>query len=191
MKKFNFIVTNCYEADKVLGSADKGGRPIQWGMSIIDPGKDNDDLVPDTKALVHMVLRFDDIEEEPVEGMPGGSSGSASRVGRKIPPSPGHVDAILSFAKRLELEGRDGDFVLVHCHAGISRSTAALYIVLCHLLGEGKEEQAIDEVYFTRSVANPNTLLVGYGDLLLKRNGLMSGACEDKVAALKGKLHVP
>jgi predicted protein tyrosine phosphatase len=67
------------------------------------------------------------------------------------------------------------------CAAGISRSTAATYIILCYLLGEWHERDALALVENKRSIARPNPLMVKLADNLLGRNFKM-------VAPLKNHL---
>src|ERR1700733_1742373 len=52
-----------------------------------------------------------------------------------VPPGQQHGDELLEFGR-----GWDGiSPMLVHCWAGISRSTAAAYILLCDRMGPGSE----------------------------------------------------
>lgn len=171
ISKFNFIVHSASMAKSVLTGAAKSGEPIQWAISIVDPGSSNNDYIPIDKANCHLVLRFHDEIEEPVdkEILP-------PNYKTDIPPSPGHAQAIINFAERIKNEGRDDDFVLVHCHAGISRSPAALYIILCYLNEPGNEAEVLDELYKIVGICAPNSLLVQWGDLLLKREGRMNEA---------------
>jgi hypothetical protein len=58
----------------------------------------------------------------------------------------------------------------IMCQAGISRSTATAYIILCIILGEWNEREAWAYVLNKRDVARPNPLMVSIADSLLKRN---------------------
>ena len=76
-------------------------------------------------------------------------------------PKKKHIDQIMSFAKTL-FEKK----VLIHCKMGISRSTATAIIVLMTL---GHDyESAKKHVYSIRSIANPNTLMIGLYDGSIK-----------------------
>lgn len=77
--------------------------------------------------------------------------------------------AILRFGESMEPTSD----ILAHCEQGISRSTAAVYVILCHRLGPGQEERALQRVLRARDVADPNTLLVQLADEHLKRRGAM------------------
>jgi predicted protein tyrosine phosphatase len=59
--------------------------------------------------------------------------------------------------------------LLCGCAAGISRSTAACYIILCYLLGEWNEREALALIENKRSIARPNPLMVKLADDYLKR----------------------
>jgi predicted protein tyrosine phosphatase len=61
--------------------------------------------------------------------------------------------------------------VLIHCTAGVSRSTAAAYALWCDWLGPGKEAQAVSAVREVRPKAAPNRLMVKYADQILGRRG--------------------
>ena len=61
--------------------------------------------------------------------------------------------------------------VLIHCEAGVSRSTAAALIVYACWLGRGRECEAMSRVLAQRPIAIPNRRMVQLADHLLKRNG--------------------
>ena len=69
----------------------------------------------------------------------------------------------------------DGDQVdcLIHCQAGISRSTAAAFILLSVISGEWKERDCINEIYQRRNIMRPNPLIIEFADKLLNRGGKM------------------
>ena len=61
--------------------------------------------------------------------------------------------------------------VLVHCEAGVSRSTAAALIMYACWLGPGREREAMRRVLAQRPIAVPNRRMVELADRLLDRNG--------------------
>ena len=91
-----------------------------------------------------------------------------------VAPDSGHVAGLIAFGKTWD---RTNPF-LVHCWAGISRSTAAAYIVLCDLHGPGHEERIARAVRFHAPHAQPNRLMIRHADLLLGRGGRMVAAVE-------------
>jgi predicted protein tyrosine phosphatase len=91
-----------------------------------------------------------------------------------VAPDESHIAELLNFAKSWN---RTAPF-LVHCWAGISRSTAAAYILLCDLHGPGHEEQIARGLRFRAPHAQPNRLMVRHADALLGREGRMVSAVE-------------
>ncbi|WP_244741967.1 tyrosine phosphatase family protein [Mesorhizobium sp. L-8-10] len=88
------------------------------------------------------------------------------------PPGRAHVEALLDFARRWD---RDAPLV-INCFAGISRSTAAAYIVAA-ALAPGRDEHELARTLRALSPsATPNLLLVGLADDLLRRDGRMVAA---------------
>jgi predicted protein tyrosine phosphatase len=85
------------------------------------------------------------------------------------PPEQSHVEELLSFTRTWTAQ----DPMLVHCWAGISRSMAATYIVLCDRLGRGSETLAAKAIRNRAPHAYPNALLVRHADELLGRQGRM------------------
>jgi predicted protein tyrosine phosphatase len=65
--------------------------------------------------------------------------------------------------------------VLIHCEAGVSRSTAAALIMYAYWLGPGHEWEAMERVLAQRPVALPNRRMVQLADRLLVRGGRLIG----------------
>lgn len=66
--------------------------------------------------------------------------------------------------------------MLVHCWAGVSRSTAAAYIIACQFGPQRSESEIARTLRATAPYATPNPLLVGLADELLGRGGRMVAA---------------
>lgn len=66
--------------------------------------------------------------------------------------------------------------VVIHCQAGISRSTAAATIFYAVLLGENREDEAIARVLAAREFAIPNRRMIRIADELLGRGGRLVAA---------------
>lgn len=105
----------------------------------------------------HLWLQMDDIAE-PLDGM--------------IPPSEVHVKQLVDFATRWDRS----DPLVIHCFAGISRSTAAAFITACALAPERDETEIALRLRNASATATPNPRLVALGDSFLGRQGRMSRA---------------
>lgn len=69
--------------------------------------------------------------------------------------------------------------ILVHCSRGVSRSTAAAFIVLCMRSPDEGEAALARRLRRAAPWADPCPLLVSYADRLLGRGGRMIEAIED------------
>lgn len=72
----------------------------------------------------------------------------------------------------------EGD-LLVHCNRGVSRSTAAAFIVLCMKEPKASEAALMKRLRTAAPHADPCPLLVNYADDLLGRDGRMTDALDD------------
>jgi predicted protein tyrosine phosphatase len=92
-------------------------------------------------------------------------------------PQIEHVEAILRFGRSLMTDAeRQQAHLLVHCHAGISRSTAAMAMLLAQAdLGED-EDRVFARIEDLRPQAWPNSLMIGMADELVGREGRLSAA---------------
>ena len=104
---------------------------------------------------------------------------SAEEPGRQAPVEY-DLRRILAFASNLEPAAE----ILIHCWAGISRSTAVAYAILCQAAGPGRESECIESVLAVRPQAFPNTLIVKLADRILNRNGAMQEACEELLSRI-------
>jgi predicted protein tyrosine phosphatase len=106
------------------------------------------------RAEDHLFLGFNDIVE-PMEGM--------------VAPSEAHVHEIIRWAKSWDRAHP----MVVHCYAGISRSTAAAYISALTLNPELDEYALANEVRVRAPTATPNIRLIGFADEIMGRKGRM------------------
>jgi predicted protein tyrosine phosphatase len=128
-------------------------------LSIVDPETPEPEAFASFTPHRRRTLRFDDLLFE----APGSQA-----------PSEEDVRAILEFGA--ELEGRsDIAHVLVHCHAGVSRSSAAAAVLLAQH-NPGREEDAFLALLELRPQAWPNTRMVAFADVLLERQGALGAA---------------
>ena len=127
-------------------------------LSILDP----DHPVPEAFGTfgehAKLELRFHDI----VAPRPG-----------EIVPSRTHVDAILAFGRTLRMERAS---LLVHCHAGISRSTASMALLIAQAVPDMPAADVLRTVHGVREKAWPNLRLVELGDAALGRGGTLVAA---------------
>lgn len=87
-------------------------------------------------------------------------------------PAESHVRTILDFVQAWPRERP----MVIHCYAGISRSTAAAYIAACALNPVRDEAEAAVALRRASPSATPNRLFVEIADRLLGRDGRMVAA---------------
>ena len=87
-------------------------------------------------------------------------------------PQLEHVHALIAFAHRWNRRGP----LVIHCMAGISRSTAAAYVTLCSLNPGTSEDTLARSLREASPSALPNRQLVALGDTVLDRQGRMNRA---------------
>ena len=107
----------------------------------------------------HLVLAVDDITM-PVEGY--------------TVPGEEHVRRLINFVGQWDRATP----MVMHCFAGISRSTAAAYTAACALNPQRDEMQIAWEVRRASRTAQPNVRIVSIADRLLQRDGRMVRAIE-------------
>ena len=107
----------------------------------------------------HLVLAVDDITT-PQDGY--------------TVPGEEHVKRLIDFAGTWDRAAP----MVVHCFAGISRSTAGAYVAACALNPERDELQIAQAIRHASPTAQPNARIVGIADRLLKRDGRMVNAIE-------------
>lgn len=89
-------------------------------------------------------------------------------------PAKAHVQELIDFVQRWDRSTP----LVVHCYAGISRSTAAAFVIAC-ALNPQRDERAIAQALRNASeTAIPNTRLVSLADEVLGRQGRMVAAIE-------------
>ncbi len=108
----------------------------------------------------HLFIGINDIVE-PMDGM--------------VLPAEDHVRTLIRFVESWDQKRP----LVVHCFAGISRSTAAAYIALCIARPERDEREIAQALRQASPLATPNALLVAIADRLLDRDGRMVAAIEE------------
>lgn len=122
--------------------------PVDHVLSLVSPDAE---LAP--IAIPRTLLRFNDI----VAPRPG-----------LVTPDAGTIDAILALQAHRTL--------LIHCFAGVSRSTAAAYILACARRPAGEEAALAAFLRGACPEATPNALMVALADDRLARGGAMRHA---------------
>jgi predicted protein tyrosine phosphatase len=89
-------------------------------------------------------------------------------------PCENHVSELIRFALDWDRQAP----LLIHCWAGISRSTAAAFISLCALNPHVEETELARTLRRASPTAYPNRLLVALADQALQRQGRMCDAVE-------------
>jgi predicted protein tyrosine phosphatase len=107
----------------------------------------------------HLRLTFHDIITE-MEGLQA--------------PTREHVERIVNFVADWDRSGK----LLIHCWAGISRSTASAYTAMCLLNPKEDELELARELRSHSPFANPNLRMVSFADDILGRGGRMVEAVE-------------
>jgi predicted protein tyrosine phosphatase len=87
------------------------------------------------------------------------------------------VQRIIDLAERLRSETGT---LLIHCEAGISRSTATALIMYACWLGQGREEEAMERVIAQRPYSSPNRRMVALADELLGLDGRLLQARDER-----------
>jgi predicted protein tyrosine phosphatase len=128
-------------------------------VSLLDPDFSFPELGPAYQHR-HLRLHFHDVHE---------------RAAGQVAPAASHVQQLLTF-----LEGwQRASPLLVHCRAGIGRSTATAFIAAC-LHNPGIDERTIAlELRRASPLARPNQVLVTLADAALGRMGRMASAIEE------------
>src|SRR3954467_9447846 len=108
----------------------------------------------------HLKVSMDDITEE-MDGF--------------IAPSYTHIEQVLNFVRGWN---RNAPLV-VHCYAGISRSTASAFAAACMLNPHRDEISIARQIRQASPIAQPNRLIVSLADKALGRDGRMLRALDE------------
>jgi len=107
----------------------------------------------------HLILGMDDITE-PLNGY--------------VAPADEHVIRLIAFVQRWN-RARP---LVIHCYAGISRSTAGAFVAACALNPQRDECSIARALRQASATAIPNIRIVSLADRVLGRNGRMTSAVE-------------
>jgi len=90
----------------------------------------------------------------------------------QVLPETTHIDAFLEFIREWDRKAP----MLIHCFAGVSRSTASAFIAACSLAPHRDEHEIARALRAASPTATPNSRFVALADQRLKRSGRMSEA---------------
>jgi predicted protein tyrosine phosphatase len=89
-----------------------------------------------------------------------------------VPPNEDHVGKLIEFVTAWDRAAP----IVVHCYAGISRSTAGAFITACALNPKRDEASIAHAIRSFSPTAQPNIRLVSLADAILGRRGRMTDA---------------
>jgi predicted protein tyrosine phosphatase len=122
-------------------------------LSILDPDFDDPPAFAAFAPHRRLALRFNDI----IEPEPG-----------RLAPTKADVERLLAFGR--ELAEAPDRHLLIHCHAGVSRSTASAALILAQAWPR-PAHAVFDAITRVRPRAWPNLRILEFGDALLGRDG--------------------
>lgn len=136
----------------------QSARNVTHVLSIIDPDRPALTEFSGYGDHVRTTLRFHDI--------------IAERNGQ-IMPSERHMEEILNFGISFS-NSRESDaqaHILVHCHMGVSRSTAAMLTLMAQANPNESGETLFKRLVNIRAQAWPNSVMIAFADEQLGRRG--------------------
>jgi len=123
-------------------------------LSLLDPGWPEPEALGAYDPHRRLELRFHDV----IDANPG-----------CVPPERLDVEQLLTFGR--DLTAARSTHLLIHCHAGVSRSTAAATLILAQTRPDRSAEEVLLAVVRQRPRAWPNLRILELGDALLERRG--------------------
>jgi predicted protein tyrosine phosphatase len=134
-----------------------GARDVTHVLSLLDPGTPEPTAFSSYDPHVRATLYFHDAIE-PAPDI--------------VLPEMSDVETILAFAR----DAGDVGHLLIHCHMGVSRSTAAMLMVMAQAFPREPEDAVVDRLMEIRPQAWPNSRMVEFADERLERDGRLTAA---------------
>ena len=114
---------------------------------------------PTIEHADHLLLRLDDISQ-PIDGF--------------TIPAEEHIAELLTFVRAWNRAAP----IVIHCYAGVSRSTAGAFVSACALNPRRPETEIARDIRRLSPTATPNIRIVRLADQILGRDGRMVSAVE-------------
>jgi len=156
-----FELTVC-GIEELAGHCEVG---VSHVLSILDPGHPEPPAFGSFGEHRRLELRFHDV----IDDMPG-----------MLPPREEDVATVLGFGRDLMQEPPSQGHLLVHCHAGISRSTASMMLILAQARPDVPARDIVSHVVEIRPRAWPNLRILEFGDAMLGRRGDLVAAAHER-----------
>jgi predicted protein tyrosine phosphatase len=125
-------------------------------LSLLDPGTPAPPELDCLALFERIELRFHDV----IDAQPLAK-----------PPAAEHVERILALGRELTMDTSLHHHLLIHCHAGFSRSPAALALIVAQSDPSLTAQAVAAEVLRVRPNAWPNLRIIELGDQRLDRHG--------------------
>ncbi len=155
-----FLITVC-GIEELPGHAD---REVSHVLSILDPAEPEPHAFGSYGEHARLELRFHDV----IEDMAGYEA-----------PQRHHVEQILLFGRDILGDPEAARHLLVHCHMGISRSTASMALLLAVAQPERQASDILAQMLAMREKLWPNLRILNFGEELLGRPGEFSAAAAE------------
>jgi len=133
-----------------------GARHVLTVMANVDQVQRPESVL----AANHLKISMDDITEQ-MDGF--------------VAPSDSHIEQVLNFVRGWDRSAP----LVVHCYAGISRSTASAFAAVCMLNPHRDEISIARQIRAASPIASPNRLIVSLADRALGRDGRMLRALDE------------
>ncbi len=115
---------------------------------------------PSVQPHNHLKISMDDITEH-MDGF--------------VAPRDDHIEQVLGFVRGWDRSAP----MVIHCYAGISRSTASAFAAVCALNPQRDEFEIARQIRAASPIAAPNRLIVSLADRALGRKGRMLRALDE------------
>jgi len=127
--------------------------------------------MPDRCAEITYLVSIGDGEDPLPEGYENAERKVRLRIADVVTEAGATEEDVRGIIQLAEQLRSESGTLLIHCEAGISRSTATALIIYACWLGQGREDEAMERVITQRPYAIPNRRMVALADNLLELDG--------------------